>query len=40
MADRDPGLAIWLVPELERLRQDGRKSVANRAVKRLAELSN
>ncbi len=39
-ADRDPQLAIWLMPELERLSQDSRKSVAKRAAKRLAELSN
>jgi hypothetical protein len=39
-ADRDPQLAIWLVPELDRLSQDGRKSVAKRATRRLAELSN
>lgn len=39
-ADRDPQLAIWLMPELDRLSQDGRKSVAKRATRRLAELSN
>ncbi len=39
-AHRDPRLASWLMPELERLSQDGRKSVAKRAVNRLAELSN
>jgi hypothetical protein len=33
-----PALAAWLRPELERLRQDSRKSVAKRAAKRLAEL--
>lgn len=39
-ADRDPQLAIWLMPELERLGQDRRKSVAKRAVKHLTELSD
>lgn len=38
-ADRDPPLARWLVPELERLGQDSRKSVAGRAMKRLGELA-
>ncbi len=38
-ADGDPHLTSWLVPELERLGQDGRKSVATRAAKRLAELT-
>jgi hypothetical protein len=38
-ADRDAPLADWLVPELERLRRDDRKSVARRAAKRLAELA-
>lgn len=38
-ADRDPPLARWLVPELERLGQDSRKSVARRAMKRLGELA-
>lgn len=38
-ADRDPQLGVWLVPELERLGQDRRKSVAKRAIKRLAEIS-
>jgi HEAT repeat protein len=36
---RDPSLARWLKPELERLGQDERKSVARRASKRLAELT-
>ncbi len=36
---RDAPLANWLVPELNRLRQDKRKSVAKRASKRLAELT-
>jgi len=38
-ADRDAPLAGWLVPELERLRRDDRKSVARRAAKRLADLT-
>ncbi len=38
-ANHDPWLAGWLTPELERLRQDHRKSVALRAAKRLAELA-
>jgi hypothetical protein len=33
----DPALADWLVPELERLRGDRRKSVAKRAARRLSE---
>lgn len=37
-ARRDPSLAAWLVPQLERLRQDSRPSVAKRAATRLAEL--
>lgn len=37
-ATRDTSLSNWLVPELERLRRDERKSVAKRAAKRLAEL--
>jgi HEAT repeat protein len=37
-ANQDPSLAGWLTPELERLRQDERKSVAKRASKRLGEL--
>ena len=37
-ARHDPSLAAWLMPELERLRQDKRKSVAKRASKRLAGL--
>ena len=35
----DPSLARRLIPELERLREDKRKSVARRASKRLAELT-
>lgn len=35
----DRALAGWLVPELERLRHDDRKSVAKRASKRLVELT-
>ena len=38
-AEHDSRLASWLMPELERLSKDGRKSVAKRAVKRLAKLS-
>jgi hypothetical protein len=38
-ANRDAPLAGWLAPELERLRQDERKSVAKRASRRLAELA-
>ena len=38
-ADRDTPLADWLAPELERLRQDERKSVSRRASKHLAELA-
>lgn len=38
-AERDARLACWLAPQLERLRQDKRKSVAKRASKRQAELS-
>ena len=38
-AAHDPALARWLKPELERLGQDPRKSVAKRAAKRLAELA-
>jgi HEAT repeat protein len=38
-ANHDRPLAGWLMPELERLRQDKRKSVAKRASKRLAELA-
>ena len=37
-ARHDRALAVWLAPELERLRYDDRKSVAKRASKRLAEL--
>jgi hypothetical protein len=33
----NPALADWLIPELERLRGDPRKSVAKRAAKRLSE---
>ena len=36
---RDAALAGWLAPELQRLRQDRRKSVARRASKRLAEIA-
>jgi hypothetical protein len=35
----DPALAAWLAGELRRLRGDGRKSVAKRASKRLADLA-
>jgi len=35
----DSSLAVWLTPELERLRHDRRKSVARRASMRLAELT-
>lgn len=38
-AHHDPPLIGWLTPELERLRQDHRKSVAKRAAKHLAELA-
>lgn len=38
-ACHQPRLASWLTPELERLCQDHRKSVATRAAKRLAELA-
>lgn len=38
-ARHDRALAGWLVPELERLSHDDRKSVAKRASKRLAELT-
>jgi hypothetical protein len=38
-ARRDAALAGWLAPELQRLRQDERKSVAKRASKRLAEIA-
>ncbi len=38
-SDRDQRLANWLMPELERLGRDERKSVAKRAAKRLAELT-
>ncbi len=38
-ADGDPILTSWLMPELERLGEDERRSVAKRAAKRLAELS-
>lgn len=37
-ATRDPSLAGWLAPQLERLRQDKRKSVAKRASERRDEL--
>ena len=39
-ATRDAPLANWLVPNLNRLRHDKRKSVAKRASKRLAELAH
>ncbi len=35
----DPALADWLIPVLERLRADPRKSVAKRAAKRLSEFT-
>jgi hypothetical protein len=35
----DPTLTSWLTPELERLRQDKRRSVAKRASIRLAGLA-
>ena len=38
-AYQQPQLASWLTPELERLCQDDRKSVAKRASKHLAELA-
>lgn len=38
-ATHDLRLARWLVPRLERLRQDPRRSVATRAERRLAELT-
>lgn len=38
-ASNQPPLAAWLGPELERLRQDKRKSVAKRASERVAELA-
>jgi hypothetical protein len=38
-AAHDPSLTAWLIPELERLRRDARKSVAKRASKRLTELT-
>lgn len=38
-AHHQPQLATWLTPELQRLREDTRKSVATRASKRLAELA-
>ena len=36
---KDPSLGKWLVPHLERLSNDSRKSVAKRAVKLLKQLS-
>lgn len=39
-AEHDGQLAKWLKPQLERLRQDARKSVAKRAMKCLAELAD
>lgn len=38
-AQPDPRLAGWLAPELERLAQDDRASVAGRASRRLAEVA-
>jgi len=38
-AHDQPRLASWLTPELKRLCEDNRKSVAKRASKRLAELA-
>jgi hypothetical protein len=38
-ASSDAPLAGWLVPELERLHHDRRRSVSTRAAKRLAELA-
>lgn len=38
-ANHDKPLAGWLTSELDRLRQDDRKSVSKRASKRLAELA-
>ena len=38
-AAHDPALAAWLIPELDRLRLDARKSVARRASKRISELT-
>ena len=37
-AEKDAGLRAWLMPHLERLTGDGRKSVAKRAAKYLAQL--
>lgn len=39
-ATLDTQLADWLVPELERLRMDARRSVAKRASKRLIDLAH
>lgn len=39
-AEQDRQLADWLKPQLERLLDDARKSVAKRAAKRLAALSD
>ena len=39
-AEQDRQLADWLKPQLERLRDDARKSVAKRAAKRLAALTD
>ena len=39
-AGQDQALAAWLTGELKRLRQDQRKSVAKRAAKRLADLTD
>jgi hypothetical protein len=38
-SQHDPTLGPWLVPELERLSRDTRRSVARRAGQRLAELT-
>lgn len=39
-ASQDTTLVDWLTPQLERLSHDSRKSVANRASRRLVELTN
>lgn len=38
-SEQQPALVSWLVPQLERLRHDHRRSVATRAAKRLAQLT-
>ena len=38
-AKEDPALKAWLMPHLERLREDGRKSVAKTASKTLHSLT-